>query len=366
MEVEVEVLCFFPFLRKSSDYIKEIGVSLDDLIYSAAFERARDRGCERVISAIKTGEVSSHHVLAKDVDMEILSYPFARILVSCIGDTHLARRYARAEAKTAYKILSASISDETLLHALAEDLGVTVLCGGASHTSYDGVVGAAKLDFGVRMYRIHFTDYLRLASELKGSKWRLVNRMLHEGFVMVSGNDLLQLFHEAFYDRVRENLPIEVPRDICDAVRKYTDEIRQVLSVNTREDLSIACDEISQSAFPPCISYLLKRLMGGEEISHSARFALTSFLLNIGMRTEDIIRLYEKAPDFDAEKTRYQIEHIAGSRGTKYTAPSCRTMRTYGICVRKNDELCEKVAHPLGYYALAKEKEKSEKRRNMR
>jgi DNA primase large subunit len=79
------------------------------------------------------------------------------------------------------------------------------------------------------------------------------------------------------------------------------------------------------------------------------RFALTSFLLNIGMNVEGIIGLFRVSPDFDEERTRYQVMHIQGATGTVYKSPSCDTMVTYGNCVGK-EHLCERISHPLGYY----------------
>ena len=62
--------------------------------------------------------------------------------------------------------------------------------------------------------------------------------------------------------------------------------------------------------------------------------------------------LYRMAPDFREDMTRYQVEHITGGSGTEYTAPSCKTMMTYGNCSGKNP-MCEWVTHPLSYYRKA-------------
>lgn len=83
------------------------------------------------------------------------------------------------------------------------------------------------------------------------------------------------------------------------------------------------------------------------------RFALTSFLINIGMDVEKIVKLFVSISDFDEELTRYQVEHIAGLRGgrTKYTPPTCSTLRTHGLCIEP-DNLCRRVKHPLHYYRI--------------
>jgi DNA primase large subunit len=84
-------------------------------------------------------------------------------------------------------------------------------------------------------------------------------------------------------------------------------------------------------------------------LAHSARFAPVSFLIQINMSVNQIVGLFNTSPDFDPEKTRYQVEHIAGSSGTKYKPPSCTTMATYGNCPGE-DELCRRIRHPLSYY----------------
>lgn len=37
-------------------------------------------------------------------------------------------------------------------------------------------------------------------------------------------------------------------------------------------------------------------------LAHSMRFAMTSFLLNVGMSVDEILNLFNISPDFDAEK----------------------------------------------------------------
>jgi DNA primase large subunit len=93
------------------------------------------------------------------------------------------------------------------------------------------------------------------------------------------------------------------------------------------------------------------------------RFALVAFLNSMKLSTNDILKLFSSAPDYEEERTRYQVEHITGSSSsTKYTPPGCEKMRTYGICpVEKIDDLCKKTRHPLSYYK-AKWKQETKKK----
>jgi DNA primase large subunit len=69
------------------------------------------------------------------------------------------------------------------------------------------------------------------------------------------------------------------------------------------------------------------------------------------MPSEKVIELFKNISDFNERMTRYQVEHIAGERGsrTRYITPKCETLKTHGVCMNP-DRLCSQVRHPLGYY----------------
>ena len=117
------------------------------------------------------------------------------------------------------------------------------------------------------------------------------------------------------------------------------------------------------SKLPPCMKDILASIQVGENVPHMGRFALVSFLNSLKLGVNDIIKLFSTAPDFEEEKTRYQIEHITGNiSSTSYKPPGCDKMRTYGICpVDKTDELCKRKRHPLSYYKAKWYEEKKNK-----
>jgi DNA primase large subunit len=108
---------------------------------------------------------------------------------------------------------------------------------------------------------------------------------------------------------------------------------------------------VVMEAFPSCIKGVYDRVAAGRPASHIGRFALTSFLLNIGMSEEDVFKFFRSVSDFNERMTRYQVEHIAGTRGsgTKYTPPNCATLRTHGICISPEPE-CNRAVNPLVCY----------------
>ncbi len=335
MHERYSYLCLYPFLPAASEYVKESGLTIDHMISSAS---ARIRAKERVIEAIRTGCVQRPFI-ADDMQaqMELLSYPFARILVSCINDPYLVRRYALAEAKGAYRRIIEDLNTGTgmdTIHKLAGDLGI-------------------HADISTDHVLVPFTDYLQLAVNLRDKRWKLVNRSLVRGKVKLNVNEFVRLLQEAIYGRVIKGLPLDVPEEICNSLRAHIEQIKEELARGRpKRDEFRAHSGADPDSFPPCIRNILRNLNEGVNIPHSARFAVTAFLLNAGLSVEEVIELYRNSPDFNETMTRYQVEHIAGVRsGTRYTAPSCATMRTYGNCVGK-DELCDRIAHPLSYYRL--------------
>ena len=104
-------------------------------------------------------------------------------------------------------------------------------------------------------------------------------------------------------------------------------------------------------------------IKAGENVPHMGRFALVSFLNSLKLSTNDILKIFSTAPDYEEERTRYQIEHIAGKiSSTSYTPPGCDKMRTFGICpTDEMDDLCKKKRHPLSYYKAKWSQEKKGK-----
>jgi len=398
-ENEITHLCKYPFLTAASKYVAELGVTLEDLTGSAAFGTARARGRESVLNAIKHGTIK--HGKEKDrakAETELLSYPFARILVSCVGDERLARRYALSVAKTAHeRLLEDSRSTHTLsrshsrtdfFYEISEEFGLRVLPGvvGGGERRGGERRGAAPLRAEREQVQMPFVDYLRftVSANLRDKKWKLVNRGLEQGFVRLEKSDLLRILEAAIYERVVAGLPLEVPAGVCEceAVKEHAEAVKRAWAEEQRkfarkfgnagQGRGFKEEELQAkdaSCFPPCVSRILSDLREGVNVPHTARFAVTAFLLNLGFSEEEVVGIYRSSPDFDEERTRYQVRNISGEKeGEGYTAPSCATMRTYGNCVGvgaeegKKDEICEKVSHPLSYYKF-KLRLKNENRR---
>jgi DNA primase large subunit len=339
----------YPFLKLGLKLLEALDIQLDELA-GPTYTKVVDRAKERVIESILKGEVS---VQLADPQTELLSYPIAIMFISFIGEPFLNRRYALGEAVRAYNLLQEEY-EEKIIQIANEEFNWDLR---KEPEIIDGILHNLKLSFH---------DYLRVAAGFHEAKWKLVNRLMENGYVSITGIEAARLIQVEVEKWVNERVATQAKFPLPQELQTRLNEIRKTFEEN-RSKLggSSLPEEVMNEAFPPCINYCLEGLLAGRRASHMERFALTSFLVNIGMPIDQMVSFYTDVTDFDESLTRYQIEHIAGLKGnrTKYTPPTCNTLRTHGVC-RNPNTLCKRISHPLNYYrrkAWGIQKRKEEK-----
>ena len=330
--MDVRLAARYPFLKESAKYLKDQGITLDALVSGRAYESARLRGRDRVLEVLD-GNMILDHPMATEIEatLELLSYPVARMIVSAVADPMFVKRYAIAEAKRARRWLKAADLDFVI--KAAAELGLEV----------------SKDDGGLA---VDFTDFLRYSSGMRSKEWKLINQSVKNGMVVLNSYKVTRLIEQMIADRIASELPLEVNDDIIAAYSSTVDDIRTALEEEKKSRQAKDMGKVSIVRFPPCMRKLLAMMQAGENVPHSGRFALVTFLHALGMESEDILHVFSTAPDFDESKAMYQIKHIVGeTSGTEYTTPECSTMKSYGICFDP-DSLCnqEWMTHPLKYY----------------
>lgn len=338
-------LSHFPFLKKAQDHIKARFSTLDSLLKDPKGEALISRAIIRVQESISPKKLSAFEV-SDSVDDEIAAYALARIIVSCVNDKQLIERLTRYEAERVYSFLVNE--EEWNQNYKLEDTGYSRLC----------IALANELGIQINQDRMPLTDYVELVSPLHEDRFKLVNRRLSGGFVEIKKDEKYELLRERTRLIMRHDLPHKVPSSLCELLAPKVAVIKKAY----QEQMLYQFGAIEESAFPPCMQALVLALTAGTNLTHAGRFALTTFFHAIGMTVTGIAEMYARSPDFDPEKTMYQVEHITGrgGSGTEYTAPACAAMKTTGLCVH-GDALCEKVNHPLTYYKV-KKRDKTKKK----
>ena len=341
--MDVRLAAKYPFLKDSGKYLKESGITLDKLISSVAYERARMLGKERVMEAVENGLVEDHPMASEiDAGIELMSYPVARMIVSAAADPMLIKRYAIAEAKKADERLRKE--EVPFIRSVAEEMGLAV-----SQEDED--------------IAINFADFLRFSATMRSKDWKLVNQRIEDGNVLVTKIRLVRLVQQMLTDKISSELPLPVNDEILTAFDPEVQEIRRIYEEKRAAQKAKDMGKVSIVRFPPCMRKLLGMIQAGENVPHSGRFALVAFLHKLGMNSDEVLDTFSTAPDFDESKSRYQIQHITGEiSGTEYTPPECSTMKSYGICFEP-DSLCEKdwMNHPLTYYKTKGKRFRSKK-----
>jgi len=284
------------------------------------------------------GGVIKHGYITTEVSNDYFHAYFVNLVIlALINESGLTERYCVAESKRVYYELLDEDELTELLLLLAHTFGV-------------------KLYYDKRYY-IHFIDYIsngcsRISRYYKAVFLGRVKR----GWMPLTERECVRVICEIYkswlkgvINRARKNLTLS---EVSEELFKVSEEIRELWRRQRRSVIVTATKFLRSGEYPPCITALLNELKSGKNLPHHARFALATFLLNIGKPIDEVVDLFRSAPDFNERVTRYQVEHLAGLRGSrvKYSPYKCSNMRSLGLCVDLEGKICGKIHHPLQYY----------------
>jgi len=326
-------LAKYPFLKQTAEYIKPLDLQIDNLA-SMGTDQILKRAEERVNKAITDIRVPKS---LKNLDDEITSFPLALLVVIATENSFIKKRYALAEAKQASSDLTIESKERILKIAGDFDWKIKL---------------SAKEDGDLPLeFTIKFTDYLRNAAHLHDKKWKLTNSILSRGNIYLNKKDVVRLLEEEIRRRIEKRLEAKLakyPPELAEIAERVKKLAAETIGQTENEALPKV---VVQAAFPPCINALYEAASTSHHLSHIGRFTLTSFLINIGMSPENVNELFKSFSDYNERLTLYQIEHIAGERGsgTRYIPPQCSVLQTHGVC-KNSDDLCRGIYHPLAYY----------------
>lgn len=341
----IENMSKYPFLNASKDYVKNNKITVEELLENPLYERARVIGIERLNNAFNKRDSGSRSIVTEtDQIMELLSYPIARMIAVCIEDIYFKRRYALGEAVHTYKNLINEPS--SFLIEVANEFGLNI----------EDFEESNKI-------RIYFVDYLRYAPT-RYKEWKMINRGMKNGFIEISHKDLARIIQEAL--RIRINKELDNRNCNKKIYNTFLTDIQRIQNIVLSYRKNLEAEPIGKldlKKLPPCMKRILATIQAGENVPHIGRFAIVSFLNSLKLSTNDILKIFSTAPDYEKDKTKYQVEHITGNiSSTSYKPPGCEKMKTYGICpIEEIDDICKKKRHPLSYYKEKWFQEKNKK-----
>jgi len=331
--INLSLLAKYPAILEESK--KLMSAFTIDKIPREAYQRA----LASIIEAVRHGVISTK--LDNPV-VEILSKPLISIIAGLMPSPWLKSRVALAEALRMEKELY--VDSKPVFNLLVErikGLGYRIEKAEDEYRDYGE-------------YKMYFVDYLKAAKPLLSEpRWKMVNKTVHRGYVFLSRAEMIRLIRSIYQQIILSKILSINPRDVPEDIRKYAENVKQRIYEEVMKVKGVSESVQKIKDIPPCIKSILEKLSIGDEVSHLENFTIASYMINIGKSVDEVLELFKNRSDYDEKIARYQIEHIAGLRGSriKYKPPSCEKLRALGVC---RNQCPRWVKNPLNYNPLSR------------
>lgn len=325
----------YPFLADAGQYLKDQGFSLEQFGSDPDLKQLIEKAYERILVAadgkIYKSDLDGDHV-SKEAALprEVFSFLLAIVLLKLSGMHTLIKRFALAEARRAEKYLEkdlANISDES-----KNQLAIRVI----------NDLFSVQVEKSDDYFIIPVSDYLKHSINFHEREWKLINRHVENGQVYLSPHETVRL--------IRKELGTYINSKIINAktptmIPGFEDSVNKLVLLSKK----FVTYTVTTGEYPPCVKHAIDILEKGENLPHSGRFMLATFLLSKGQTVQQIAPLFKNAPDYNERVTLYQLNHLAGTSGsgTQYSCPSCEKLKTQNLCFATSE--CDNIINPLQF-----------------
>ncbi|MDA7952539.1 MAG: DNA primase [Nitrosopumilus sp.] len=328
LEVGEDELARYPFLDEAGDYMKDTGFSLEDLAADPAFGRVRDMALARIEAAAE-GRVFMKGA-PDELPVEIYSFLLAVVMLKISSRRAMYGRFALAEARRAERFLESDLRRDTRASMGDATRGVVARI---MHDLFEVDIerDGDDITMPVPSYLLHSTGFHE-------REWKLVNRRVSGGMVRLTPREAVRLLRSAVASYISSRITSARTPPSVPGLEKYVSRITE---------LAAAFEPAASytGEYPPCIKHAIGVLEKGENLPHSGRFMLGTYLLNAGKSIEEIAPLFKGAPDYNEKTTLYQLRSLKeGAGGSGYSCPSCDKLRTQDLCHETAE--CAGISHP--------------------
>ena len=325
-----EDLAKYPFLEEAGKYIRETHFDLDDFDRSE-FSHIIERAKKRIECELIEGKVFTE---LEKYDIELFTFLVSLIIMKCIGIDHAVKKFSLFEAMRVERFLIADLlreKDLTKKNLLLSKIFKELF-----------QLNVKMDDKKTNLFKMKISDYLKRSNEFNEVEWKLINRAVNNGYVYLDGDETVRLIrseiYKLMYNRIKEMNISQIPYQIIVNAKLITKKLSPT---------SKTSNQVRE--LPPCIKKALELLNNNENLPHSARFMLATYMLSIGKSVDEVILLFQNAPDYNEKITRYQVEHLAGIKGSqiKYSVPTCSKLANENLCYATND--CKGITNPVQF-----------------
>lgn len=326
----------YPFLADAGQYLRDKGFTLEQLGGDPDLRMILDRAMHRIEVAadgkIYRSDLASDRASKGSVlPLEVFSFLLAAVLLRMCGAATLIRRFALAEARRAERYLEQDLAD--LSDASREQLAVRIIAElfSVTVTKRDG------------FFTIPARDYLTHSVHFHEREWKLVNRRVEEGLVFLSPHETVRLIRRELGEYIGTKIRSSATPPMTAG---FEAPVARLTALAKRFQTAV----VQTTEYPPCIKHAIAVLEKGENLPHSGRFMLATFLLARGQTPDQIAPLFTNAPDYNERITRYQLNHLSGGEPggePRYSCPSCDKLRDQSLCFEA--PACDGVINPMQF-----------------
>jgi DNA primase large subunit len=329
LKLGTEEIAKYPFLTEAGNYLREKGFTLEQFDKDEDLRPIIGLALSRIETAAN-GKIFNSDFNIKNLDIEVFSFLIAVILLKQSGMNTLIKRFSLAEARRAEKFLEKDLAD--INNTTKEQLAIKIIRD----------LFAMEIQKHDDYFVIPVPDYLKHATHFHEKEWKLVNRLVDNGNVFLSAHETVRLIRKELDNFISSKIQSASIPLIPDSFKKPVSDL-----MNLAKKFSVQFVETTE--YPPCIKHAIEILSKGENLPHSGRFMLATYLLNKGQTIEDIAPLFKNAPDYNEKVTLYQLKHLAGNfgSGTKYSCPSCDKLKSENLCYAIPE--CDNIINPLQF-----------------
>jgi DNA primase large subunit len=296
----------------------------------------------------------------------IYIYLILKILLYILDNKILSNRVANIYSKTTYNELNKE--NEYNLYYIYKDLDLEVIYE-ENQIIFKKIIVKDQQEVYKTNFKISYIDYLKLASNLKDEYRKLVNNALVNGYVYIKPKNINRLLQEhvrmkllsqnaedsAALNKFKEKLfKVHEFKDLYASITELWDSKKEEFEHTI--DITFKESKDTSEVFPPCVKEILLKAREGQNLIHTERLFILWILNALKYPEEEIINIFSTLPDFNREKTAYQVKY-AIKKG--YTPYSCKSLKSYALCManKYDDKLClegysskqKQISHPLFY-----------------